>query len=102
MERQCQSFNEQYKREAVELVVPSGRSITSIGKELSLRDSVLRRWVDKVRQDPTSAAWRPTTHTTPMSAHQASEIARPRRRMNGCAWSATFKKKSIAILAENR
>ncbi|WP_338830701.1 IS3 family transposase [Bradyrhizobium sp. 27S5] len=47
MERQRRSFTEEYKRQAVELVVSSGRSITSVGKELGLRDSVLRRWVDK-------------------------------------------------------
>jgi transposase len=61
--RQRRSFTEDYKRQAAELVVSSGRSITSVAKELGLRDSVLRRWVDK----PTSAAWRPTTQATPMA-----------------------------------
>jgi transposase len=63
MERQRRSFTEEYKRQAVELVLSNGRSITSVGKELGLRDSVLRRWVEKVRQEPTSAAWRSTTQT---------------------------------------
>jgi transposase-like protein len=57
MERQRRSFTEEYKRQAVELVLSSGRSITSVGKELGLRDSVLRRWVDKLRQEPASAGW---------------------------------------------
>ncbi|MEH2627776.1 transposase [Bradyrhizobium sp. AZCC 1719] len=35
--------------------------------------------VDKFRQEPTSAAWRPTKQTTPMSADQAGEIARLRQ-----------------------
>jgi transposase len=74
MERQRRSFAEEYKRQAVELVVSSRRSITS--KELGLRASVLRRWVDKLRHEPASAAWRPTTQATPMSADQASEIVR--------------------------
>src|SRR5438105_5587796 len=43
--RQRRSFTEEYKRQAAELVVSSGRSITSVAKELGLRDSVLRRWV---------------------------------------------------------
>jgi transposase len=76
MERQRRSFIEEYKRQAVELVLSSGRSITSVGKELGLREA---RWVEKVRQEPTSAAWRATTQTTPMSADQASEIARLRQ-----------------------
>lgn len=56
----------------------SGRSIGSVAKELRLRDSVLRRWVDKLRQEAASAAWRPTTQAMPMSADQAAEIARLR------------------------
>jgi hypothetical protein len=40
--RPRRSFTEDYKRQAAELVVSSGRSITSIAKELDLRDSVLR------------------------------------------------------------
>ena len=75
MERQRRSFTEEYKRQAVELVVSSRRSITSVAKELGLRDSVLRRWVDKLRQEPTSATGRPTTQATPMPADQASESA---------------------------
>ncbi|MFB6464069.1 transposase [Bradyrhizobium tunisiense] len=50
MERQRRSFTEEYKRQAVELVLSSGRSIGSVAKELGLRDSVLRRWVDRLRQ----------------------------------------------------
>jgi transposase len=50
-----------------------------VAKELGLRDSVLRRWVDKFRREPTSAARRPTTQATPMSADQAAEIARLRQ-----------------------
>ena len=48
--RQRRSFTEDYKRQAAELVLSSGRSIGSVAKELGLRDSVLRRWVDKLRQ----------------------------------------------------
>ena len=36
------SFTGDYKRQAVDLVTSSGRSIGSVAKELGLRDSVLR------------------------------------------------------------
>jgi transposase-like protein len=43
MERsQRRSFTDDYKRQAVDLVASSGRSIGSVAKELGLRDSVLR------------------------------------------------------------
>ena len=57
-----------YKRQAVALGMSSRGSITSVSKELGLRDSVLRRWVDRVRQELASAAWRPTMQATPMLA----------------------------------
>ena len=55
------SFTEDYKRQAVDLVASSGRSIGSVAKELGLRDSVLRRWMEQrgARLEPTAAARRP-------------------------------------------
>ena len=46
--RQRRSFTDDYKRQAVDLVASSGRSVGSVAKELGLRDSVLRRWVGSV------------------------------------------------------
>lgn len=63
---------------AVELVVSSNRSITSVAKELGLRDSVLRRWVDKFGQEPTSAAWRPTAPPRPCRPADAGPWRQPR------------------------
>ena len=76
--RQRRSFTDDYKRQAVDLVASSGRSIGSVAKELGLRDSVLRRWV-KLRgagREPTAAARRPTTQATLPSADHAAEVAR--------------------------
>ena len=80
----------------------SRRSVTAVAKELGLRDSVLRRWMDKFRQDPASAAWRPTTQATPMSADQASEIARLRQENERLRMERDILKKSIAIFAGTR
>ena len=44
--RQRRSSTDDYKRQAFDLVASSGRSIGSVAKELGLRDSVLRRWVE--------------------------------------------------------
>ncbi|MGY4626468.1 transposase [Bradyrhizobium sp. USDA 4486] len=93
MLRQRRSFTEGYKRQAVELVVSSRRSVPSVAKELGLRDSVLRRWV---------AAWRLTTQATPISAAQASEIARLRQEKRTAAHGARHFKKLIAIFAGTR
>ena len=100
--RQRRSFTEEYKRQAVGLVVSSGRSITAVGKELGLRDSVLRRWVEKLRQEPASATRRPTTQASPMPADQASEIARLREENERLRMERDILKKSIAIFAGPR
>ena len=59
--RQRRSFTDDYKRQAVDLVASSGRSIGSVAKELGLRDSVLRRWVEQrgARLEPTAATAAP-------------------------------------------
>jgi transposase len=79
--RQRRSFTDDYKRQAVDLVASSGRSVGSVAKELGLRDSVLRRWVEQrgVRREPTAASRRPTTQATLPSADHAAEIARLQR-----------------------
>lgn len=70
-ERQCRSFTQEHKRQAAKVVVSNRRSITSVGRELGLRDSVLRRLVEKLRQEPTSATRRaPRRKATPMPANQ--------------------------------
>ena len=77
--RQRRSFTDDYKRQAVDLVKSSGRSVGLVAEELGLRDSVLRRWVKQMgaRLEPTAAA--PTTQATLPSADQAAEIARLQR-----------------------
>jgi len=79
--RQRRSVTDEYKEQAVELVISSGRSIGSVAKELGLRDSVLRRWVELrgAGREPTAAARRPTTQATLPSADHAAEIARLQR-----------------------
>src|SRR5205814_7317542 len=55
--RQRRSFTDDYKRQAVDLVASSGRSIGSVAKELGLRDSVLRRWVEQRGAGLLTGSW---------------------------------------------
>src|ERR1700716_2310292 len=100
--RQRRSFTEEYKRQAAELVVSSGRSITSVATELGLRDSVLRRWVEKLRQEPASAATRPPPQATLSAADQAAEFAGLREENERLRMERDILKKSIAIFAGTR
>lgn len=102
--RQRRSFTEDYKRQAVELAASSGRSIGSVAKELGLRDSVLRRWVEKlgVGHEPTAAPRRFPTQAALPSADQAAEIARLQRENERLRMERDILKKSIAIFAGTR
>ena len=96
------SFTDDYKRQAVDLVASSGRSIGSVAKELGLRDSVLRRWVEQrgARLEPTAAARRPITQAPVASPSDlAAENARLRRENERLRMERDILKKSIAIFA---
>ena len=101
--RQRRSFTDDYKWQAVDLVASSGRSIGSVAKELGLRDSVLRRWVEQrgARLEPTAATRRPTTQAALPSADHAAEIA-GQRENERLRMERDILKKSIAIFAGTR
>ena len=102
--RQRRSFTEEYKRQAVELVASSGRSVGSVANELGLRDSVLRRWVERlaIGREPTAAPRRSTTQAALPSADQAAEVARLQRENERLRMERDILKKSIAIFAGTR
>jgi transposase len=102
--RQRRSLTDDYKQQAVGLVASSGRSVGSVAKELGLRDSVLRRWVEKagVRHEPTAASQRPPTQAALPSADQAAEIARLRQENERLRMEKDILKKSIAIFSGTR
>ena len=105
MERsQLRAFPDDCKRQAVDLVASSGRSVGSVAKELGLRDSVLRRRVEQrgAGREPTAATRRPITQAALPSADQAAEVARLQREIERLRMERDILKKSIAIFAEIR
>jgi transposase len=102
--RRRRSFTDEYKQQAVDLVGSSGRSIGSVAKELGLRDSVLRRWVELrgAGREPTAGPQRPTMQAALPSADQAAEIARLQRENERLRMERDILKKSIAIFAGAR
>ena len=102
--RQRRSFTDDYKQQAAGLVASSGRSVGSVAKELGLRDSVLRRWVEKsgMRHEPAAAPRRLPTQAAPPLADQAAEIARLRQENERLRMEKDILKKSIAIFSGTR
>jgi transposase len=102
--RRRRSFTDEYKRQAVDLVASSGRSIGSVAKELGLRDSVVRRWVEHrgAGREPTAGPRLPTSQAALPSADQAAEIARLQQENERLRMERDILKKSIAIFAGAR
>ena len=75
-----------------------------VAKELGLRDSVLRRWVEQrgAGREPTAATQRPNTQAALPSADQAAELARLQREVERLRMERDILKKSIAIFAGAR
>ncbi|MCK1517539.1 transposase [Bradyrhizobium sp. 190] len=90
--RQRRSFTDDYKRQAVDLVASSGRSIGSVAKKLGLRDSVCGAGWNDVRL----GASRRRRRGAPQRRRRCRRRTMRRRspvcsgRTSGCAWSATF------------
>jgi transposase len=102
--RRRRSFTDEYKRQAVDLVASSGRSIGSVAKELGLRDSVLRYWVEQreAGRETTAASQRPITQAALSSSDQAAEISRLQQEIDRLRMERDILKKSIAIFAGPR
>ncbi|WP_025038594.1 transposase [Bradyrhizobium sp. DOA9] len=101
--RQRRSYSDEYKRQAVDLVVSSGRSAKSISKELGLDGSVLSRWAKElVTVAAGGSAAAPTPQAAVPSADQADMIAKLQRENEQLRMERDILKRSIAIFAGPR
>jgi transposase len=95
--RSRRTFSEEFKREAIRLVVDGKRSITGVAKELGLYQSTLGRWVKQAGIDagrgPAGA----------LTTDEREELGRLRREIRTLREEREFLKKATAFFAkENR
>lgn len=70
-------YPEEFRRDAVELVRSSGRSLREVGKELGVNHETLRNWVNAARQ--AEAGQRDGAE--PISADEREELRRLRKKV---------------------
>jgi len=51
--RTRRSFDEDFKAQAVRLVLDEGKSVGAVARDLDLTESALRQWVERARADRT-------------------------------------------------
>jgi transposase len=70
--RPRRQFTDEFKREAVRLVLDEGKSIASTARDLDLTESNLRIWVERARADRTNGK-------TGLTTAEREELARLRK-----------------------
>ena len=92
------SFTDEFKREAVSLLVSSGRPLTQVARELGIQPSMLRHWRDDGQAKGTAIkpAGRPASGVT--SAEHA-EIRRLEKELARAQMERDILKKAIGIFS---
>ena len=85
-------FTPEYKAEAVELVVSSGRPIAVVARELGLNESTLGEWVNKAKRNGTAK-------DKPVTADERAELRELREENRRLRLERDFLKKAAAWFA---
>ena len=86
-------FTDEYKQEAVEYVLASGKSINQCAADLGLADTTLNMWVNKHQRQGQVAAKGPS---------EKAELAAARKRIQELEMENEFLKKAAAFFAKNQ
>ena len=70
--RQRRQFSDEFRTQAVRLVVDEGRSVGAVARELDLTASALRQWVERARADRSGGK-------TGLTTAEREELARLRK-----------------------
>ena len=90
-------FTDEFKQEAVALLVSSGRPLSQIASELGISPSMLRNW----RNGSAGSARRPIPASAPHPAPDpATELSRLRRENDRLRMERDILKKAVAIFSE--
>lgn len=90
--RKRRSFTDEFKAQAVELVLKSGKTVTEVARDLDLVPSALGDWVKKAKALPTPAQR--------VLEDQGVELARLREEVRILRMERDFAKKAAVFFAK--
>jgi len=94
-------FTDEFKQEAIALLVSSGRPLSQIASELGISPSMLRNWRNRSEGRNAGSTLRPIPAPAPHSAPDSgSEISRLRRENDRLRMERDILKKAVAIFSE--
>jgi transposase len=93
--RARRQFDEEFKTQAVRLVLDDGKSIGSVARDLDLTESAPRNWVERARADRTHGK-------TGLTTTEREELARLRKENRILREEREILKKAAAFFANER
>jgi transposase len=96
MTKTRRSFTDEFKREAVSLLLSSGRPVTQVAAELDIQPSMLRSWRDAGNGLAKRA---PAAPPATMAAAEQAELRRLRRELERAQMERDILKKAIGIFS---
>ena len=95
MPQQRRKFSPQFKAEAVQLVLETGKPIAEVARDLGINEGTLGNWVNAWRRDNPE----PEQPLTPMERARVTELEEENRRLR---MENEFLKKAAAFFARTQ
>ena len=92
--RPRRQFDDEFKAQAVRLVLDDGKTIPTVARDLDLTESALRQWVDRARADRTHGR-------TGLTTAEREELARLRKENRELRMERDILKKAAAFFAKD-
>ena len=93
--RSRRQFDDEFKTQAVRLVLDEGKSVGTVARDLDLTESALRNWVERARADRTHGK-------TGLTTAERDELARLRKENRILREEREILKKAAAFFANER
>jgi transposase len=93
--RPRRQFDDDFKAQAVRLVLEEGKSVGSVARDLDLTESNLRVWVERARADRTDGK-------TGLTTAEREELARLRKENRELRTEREILKKAAAFFAKHQ
>ena len=93
--RTRRQFDDEFKAQAVRLVLDEGKSVGTVARDLDLTESALRNWVERARADRTHGK-------TGLTTTEREELARLRKENRILREEREILKKAAAFFATER
>ena len=92
--RQRRSFTDEFKAEAVRLVLDEGKTVAAVARDLDLTETAFRKWVEQARADKSKGK------QSAVTSAEKEELAALRKKVRELTMERDILKKAAAFFAK--